>query len=268
LGHAVYETGDPVGNELIEMSELSIAEIAVDVKEEIEVIPAPDLPEIDSLSLTTIPHVSSPKNQSATFPCTDSGNAELFAAVCGNSVRYDHKRKRWLIWKASRWIEDRQHKVTVAATGVARARARAAFNLENEDDRKRQIAWSFTSESSARIEAALELAKSQEPISDDGEGWDADPYLFGVANGIVDLRTGAFRRATQSDKVTKFNHVKFAAGATCPRFLEFLDQIFGDTDLVRFLQLGTGYSLTGSTCEQCLFAVTARAAMGNRRSLR
>ena len=34
------------------------------------------------------------------------------------------------------------------------------------------------------------LAKSEEPISDDGEGWDSDPMLLGVANGIVDLATG------------------------------------------------------------------------------
>ena len=46
-------------------------------------------PEIDSFSLAPIPHEDdqSLPNQVAAFPCTDAGNAELFAAICGNCVR-------------------------------------------------------------------------------------------------------------------------------------------------------------------------------------
>ena len=31
------------------------------------------------------------------YPHTDSGNAELFAALFGDDVRFDHKRERWLL---------------------------------------------------------------------------------------------------------------------------------------------------------------------------
>ncbi len=37
-------------------------------------------------------------NKPGSYPRTDSGNAELFAALYGANVRFDHKRERWLIW--------------------------------------------------------------------------------------------------------------------------------------------------------------------------
>jgi putative DNA primase/helicase len=39
----------------------------------------------------------------------------------------------------------------------------------------------------------------------------------------------------------------------CPRFLEFLDRITGDVELVAYLQLVFGYALTGLTREHALF---------------
>jgi len=37
------------------------------------------------------------------FPLTDSGNAELFAHLYGDRVRYSHSRKRFLIWDKHWW---------------------------------------------------------------------------------------------------------------------------------------------------------------------
>ena len=36
-----------------------------------------------------------------TFNLTDAGNAEYFAALHGDEVRYDHRRARWLLWRRS-----------------------------------------------------------------------------------------------------------------------------------------------------------------------
>lgn len=192
-----------------------------------------------------------------TFPCTDAGNAELFASRYGETVRFDHKRGRWLIWntRQGRWDEDRQNKVRGLMKRAARQRASGASKMSDPALAKQQFSWAKQSENRYGIDAALELAKSETPISDDGEGWDADPWLFGVANGLVELRTGRFRPATQSDRITKFSPVRFDASAKCPRFDKFLEEIFdGNPDLVEYVQKAVGYTLTGSTREQCLFA--------------
>ncbi|MGD0908702.1 MAG: phage/plasmid primase, P4 family [Candidatus Acidiferrales bacterium] len=196
---------------------------------------------------------------------TDSGNAELFAALYGEKVLFDHKQGRWLIWNEtrSRWLEDKQGKVRILAKRAARQRAKLALNIGDEDKRKEEIQWAFKSEGRYQIDAALELAKSEAPISDDGEGWDSDHWQFGVANGIVDLRTGTLRPATQQDRITKFSPVAFDPNAKCPRFELYLEETFGaDADLKSYVQKAVGYSLTGCTREQCLFACYGEGSNG------
>ena len=198
------------------------------------------------------------------FLRTDAGNAELFAHLHGDKVRFDHKQQRWLIWngKKHRWTPDTQGKVRLLMKDTARrGRLRLAQQVSDDDERKKQIQWAMQSEGLYRIQAALELAKS--PISDSGDGWDSNPWLVGVQNGIVDLRTGKLREATQQDRITKFSPVRYDAAAKCPRFEQFLEEVFdGDQQLIRFVQKAAGYSLTGSTQEQCVFACWGGGANG------
>lgn len=189
------------------------------------------------------------------YPRSDSGNAELFAVLYRDTVRFDHKQGRWLLWNDNRWAEDKQEKVRSMMKQTARRRHELVLNLADSEERTRQIKWALQSESRYAIDAALELAKSEPNVSDDGERWDASPMLLGVANGIVDLTTGQWRTASQGDFITKFSLVAFNANAECPRFEQFLEEIFdGDQERIRYIQKAVGYTLTGSVEEHCLFA--------------
>jgi putative DNA primase/helicase len=207
----------------------------------------------------------SEKKTPVRYPRTDAGNAEMFAALYGEKVRFDHKQGRWLIWDTNRnrWVADEQYKVRILAKQTARQRARSALGIANDEESRREFSWARQSEGRYRIDAALDLAKSEPPISDDGKGWDADPWIFGVANGIVDLRTGELRIATQRDRITKFSPVTFTAGAKSPRFEHFMNEVFGgDLALIGYVQKALGYSLTGNTREQCLFACYGEGSNG------
>jgi putative DNA primase/helicase len=200
-----------------------------------------------------------------TYALTDSGNAELFAALYGEQVRFDHKHRRWLIWDTTkvRWIEDKEGKVRQMMKASARERHRRALDLPDENRRKNEIDWALKSESVYGINSALKLATSETPISDSGEGWDCDPWLLGMANGIVDLQTGKLRPATPKDRISKFSPVRFDAAAKCLRFQQFISEVFGsDGDLVRYLQKAVGYSFTGSVQEQCFFACYGEGSNG------
>src|ERR1700687_828733 len=199
------------------------------------------------------------------FPRTDAGNAELFAARYGDRVCYDHRQGRWLIWDTSgrRWAQDTEEKICVLAIAAARSRFRSALNIAGEDERKREANWAIKSEYRYRLEASIEIAKALSPISDSGTNWDCDPWLLGVANGIVDLRTGKVRTEQTVDRITKHSPVQFNPDATCPRFEEFLSEIFReDKQLIGYIQRAVGYSLTGSISEQCLFCCHGSGANG------
>ena len=189
------------------------------------------------------------------FHRTDAGNAEMFAAMCEQFLRFDHKLERWLHWNGNRWMECRQNQQYQFFKGTVTRRFRLAETMSADDtQRGAEIHWALESESRSRIEAALSLAKAEPLISDSGEGWDADPWQLGVANGAVDLRTGAFRELRREDKITKFCRTAFNPHAKCPRWIKFLGEIFdGNESLIRFVQKAAGYSLAGDVSEHVLF---------------
>ena len=92
--------------------------------------------------------------------------------------------------------------------------------------------------------------------------FDTNPMLLGVQNGIVDLSTGEFRPAQPGDMILKRADVVFDPKATCPQWLEFLNQILPDPEIVKFLQQFFGYCLTGEVTEQVLPFLYGQGANG------
>lgn len=199
-----------------------------------------------------------------TVPQTDSGNAELFASKYGDKLRYDHTQKRWLTWNGNTWEEDASERtVRMLAKAVARHRRDMAKFIENETDFKRELKWARTSESRPRREAMLELVKYEAPISDPGTGWDNQPGLLAVGNGVVDLRTGELRPGNPDDRLTMQSWVRYNPDAKAPRWEKFLNEIFmGDEELVEFIHHAVGYSATGDTSEQVIFLLWGTGANG------
>jgi putative DNA primase/helicase len=196
------------------------------------------------------------------FARTDAGNAEMFAFISKDDRRYDHKRGRWLIWRKHWWVEDSDGLIMRTAKSIAKMRLEAAETLSGEEN-EAEIKWAMKTQSRARLEAMIELAKSEYPIFDSGEGWDSDPMLLGVANGVIDLRTGILRNGRPADKMTLHTDIPFLPSAQCSRFIQFLDEIFGaDRELIEYIQRVVGYCLTGDVSEQCLFLCFGSGANG------
>jgi putative DNA primase/helicase len=195
---------------------------------------------------------------------TDAGNAEWFAAQYKDKLRFDHRRKSWLIWRKHWWVEDRDGEVYVLAKRAVRQRQKVAVNLQADSpERAKQINWAIRSESKPALEAMIGLARYERALADDGSNWDSDPWLLGVANGIVDLRTGKLRDGRPEDRITLHTPMLFDPNAQCLRFQQFLGEVFGDDEeMVRYVQRAIGYSLTGSNQEQCIFACFGEGANG------
>lgn len=199
----------------------------------------------------------------AKFPLTEVGNAELFAWLYGDRVRFDHARQRWLLWNEHRWEEDADGEVYRLAKESTRLRYRAAEHVDSAEDRKRISAFAISSESRQRVESTLALARRERPIADAGTQWDQAPWLLGVNNGVVDLRTGTLRPGLPEDRITMHVPVDYHAEATAERWDAFLDEVFrGDQELLSFIQRATGYSMTGVTSEQVLFLCYGNGSNG------
>ncbi len=190
------------------------------------------------------------------YPNTDAGNAELMAAMCRDTLRYDHSRQKWFLWKGHWWTEDTVGHVYQLAKTVVRQRSQAAST-------SKEFTAARKNEARQRIEAVIKLAQAEQPLAQPGDHWDRDPYLMGVGNGIVDLRTGQLRPGRQSDNVTLHTNVLFDPQAKAPRWEQFISEVFNKRDdLIGFVQRAVGYCLTGDVGEQCFFLCLGAGANG------
>ena len=95
------------------------------------------------------------------------------------------------------------------------------------------------------------------------QSWDEDPWLLGLPNGVVDLRTGLLRPGRPQDAITMAAGTAFDPRAAAPRFRTFLSEIFEENEgLIGFVRRAVGYALTGLTSEQCFFLLYGRGSNG------
>jgi hypothetical protein len=59
-------------------------------------------------------------SQVSRFHRTDAGNAELFSALFGHKLRYDHSAQRWLIFDEHWWVPDADGRVLRLSKSAAR----------------------------------------------------------------------------------------------------------------------------------------------------
>ena len=195
-------------------------------------------------------------------PLTDTGNAELLTELFGEKIRFDHRRKRWLIWEGHRWKPDNDGEISRLAIEAARERARKAVDLEYEQ-RRSESKWALQSETKIKLDATIAIAKNLHPIADAGDNWDQDSMLLGCSNGVIDLKTGEFRKGRLDDHITMSTGTKFDPAATCPRWEQFTNEVFDlDIELISFVKMALGYSITGSTREQSAFFCYGSGANG------
>jgi putative DNA primase/helicase len=206
--------------------------------------PAKAWPEKDKLPLPT-------RNP---YPENDSDRAERFAKQFGDDLRYVACWKSWLHWDGFRWIRDINGTVMCKAQEMVSILWLEAGQIKNVTERERAGKLALKAGDAKQLKAMIELAASQPGIAASPNWFDSDPWLLGVKNGVVDLRTGEFRPAKREDYITKQAGTDYVEGAKCPLWEEHLRLVFNrDEALIRFYQRIAGYALTGSTREQKLF---------------
>jgi putative DNA primase/helicase len=85
---------------------------------------------------------------------------------------------------------------------------------------------------------------------------DREKEYLNVQNGILNLRNGELFPHSSDFMMTRIGFAEFPVGKNQPpkRWLAFIDDITnGDADLKEYIQRAVGYTLTGSTQEQCVF---------------
>ena len=121
--------------------------------------------------------------------------------------------------------------VREAAKDVGRALKHEAAQVSDADEAKRIFAFAFQSLNARRISGMVDLARGIEGIPLDHEDLDADGWLLGVQNGVVDLRTGELRAADPDDLMTRQCPVTWDEDASAPRWARAMEEWFPDPEV-------------------------------------
>jgi len=180
----------------------------------------------------------------------DTSNGERFAAQHHEIARFWHGRNRWMLWSGAHWPDDEVARVVELAKQTARSIYNEAAKLSEEQAAK-MGRWAERSLQHDKITAMLNSAKSDPRIAITTDRLDSNPWLLNFENGTVDLRSGELRAHRRNDYITKLVRYKYAQDLNGPRWLLFVEQMFGD--LADWVQKAVGYSLTGITSEKVVF---------------
>lgn len=193
---------------------------------------------------------------------SDLGLARRLVDRHGHSLRYIPEAKEWAVYSDGVWTQKASAGKAAAQRMIEALIQTEAHQYDDEptgDDgtgpsmRDKFVKWAKAQQMGARINACVDQANALEEFQAHMTDFDADPMLFNVANGVVDMTTGELLPHDPKHLMMLQSSVAYKPDAAAPRFEAFLERCLPDPEIRDYLQKATGYSLTGSMAEQAMF---------------
>jgi putative DNA primase/helicase len=196
---------------------------------------------------------------------TDATNAARLVKEHGRDIRYNAAWKKWVVWDVNHWQMDDGALIHEKGLEMVRGIYDEMLKTSDYRDRIEIEKYAILSESVRRREAFVKAASWIKALNITSEDLDKNPWLLNVKNGTIDMSTGEFREHRQEDMITKIANVSYDPAADCPLWKTFIREIMDyDTELIDFLHVAAGWSITGDTSEQVMFILFVSGANGKR----
>jgi putative DNA primase/helicase len=188
---------------------------------------------------------------------TEAKVGTVFSRWLSGKALYVVEKKQWMIWNGNYWEADQCSYITKMAYQFVTEAKAALFDQKSFTDASNLLSF----ESVNRLENISKFAATDRSVS--ASDFDTDPFLLATQDNWVDLKTGRSITPNPDFLVSKALSISHSVQAECPNFRKFLNDVFEeDSELIGFVQQAIGYSLTGSTAEQCLFIMIGDGANG------
>lgn len=218
----------------------------------------------------------------------DEGNGMLFAALLENKLLYSSANTSWYVWRGHYWQRDKLNHVLGLVRYVtdrygqeirAYEEKIETSKRENDEEDHKMYArgWNRKIELLTRQIKGLRQEKGRNacikfahtyfgnPFAIEGTEFDKNPWILGVKNGVVDLKSGELYPGKPNDLVSK----RCSCNLICLKDIDisgwekFLDEIYdGDKELIEFMQILLGYGITGLTTEHVFPFLLGRGRNG------
>lgn len=221
---------------------------------------------------------------------TDSeGDGMLLAALLENKLLYASANSSWYVWRGHYWQRDKVDLVLGLVRYVTERYGQEILNLEEriskskqendeEDHKEYSRGWNRKIGLLQNKIKALRQEKGRNacvkfshthfgnPFAIEGNEFDKDPWLLGVSNGVVDLKSGELYPGEPKQLISKrcsCAYVPLDQMIDQTEWLQFLNDIYnGDQEIIEFMQILLGYGITGLTTDHVFPFLLGRGRNG------
>lgn len=202
------------------------------------------------------------------------GDGALYGALFKGKLLYAKSSDSWFVWAGNCWIKDRVDLAIGLVKFVADRYGQEITVFEEKIEKSRKSndpddhkifkkSWERKINAlRAKIKqlrqtkgrnACIDFAKKNfgNPLTIVGDEFNQDPWLLGVKNGVVDLRSGELYQGKPGHMISKSCACEYGGlDIDYSKWLNFLKEIYdNDQEIIDFMQRLLGYGLTGLTTE-------------------
>lgn len=203
------------------------------------------------------------KPTSNVYSLDDTGNAQRFVDTYGDNIKYNFDNKYWVIFNGKYWEKDLKQEVKNKADELIEIMKREVKRTQNEELQKELKKNVKRLSSSSGKEAMLKEAMHLGNIPATNSDFDKEIFYLNVKNGVLDLKNNKLMPHDKKYMQSKYIDIECDTKNDPKLWLKFLNDIFNeDKEMISYIQKAIGYTLTGSTKEQCFFQCYGEGANG------
>jgi len=199
----------------------------------------------------------------------ERGMASLFKVLYDHECRYAPEWKTWLVYDDGVWKRD-EGSILVSEKIKDFTRLLMLYCGEIMDDTKRKSFAKYVVTLGDRRVRDRILKDIQGEMSMAASAFDSKPYLVNCLNGTYNLENFTFYEHRWDDYLTMQTAFKHTVKreVRCGRWETFINEVTqNDTDKARYLQKALGYSLLGTSHEECMFILHGRTTRNGKSTM-
>jgi len=212
---------------------------------------------------------SNPKEDKL-YELNEVGSCDRFLDMFGDDFIYV-KKIGWYFWNKTHWEED-ESGAKVKQRIIESLYALRAYELtlgeEQRADKIKIRNFYNVSMTERKITAVMKIAETNPKVRRNANVLNNKPDYLNVENGVLDLRSGIILPHDKKYYFTRVIPVAYprigkGLPLNAPIWKDFLATTFlQNQELIEYIQIMMGYSLTGLTKEQCVFFMTGTGRNG------
>ena len=194
---------------------------------------------------------------------TDAGNRNRFVSAYKDELCFVVETKQWLEKRGMVWVPATPGSLQARALSITHQIEADANEVQDPNIKAATLSWVKRSQSCSKLNAMISMSSKWPAMEVRSNQFDSAIHKLATDNAVVNLASSQCSDQIENPFWRRKANAKWDENAECPKFSLFLEEVFcGDPDLIDWVQLALGYSITGSTDEQVMFLAYGNGANG------